>query len=96
MSAPSALLPTSSDDSQPAYYSSSGITRRPLDTKWLEGSANTVRETVVELKRLLNMELRDSIEFSQGLAEAVFPDYNLPFRIDDSLLNGPRTTRSQS
>ena len=41
------------------------------------------------------MELRDSIEFSPGLAEACFPDYNLPFRIDDSL-NGPRTTRSQS
>jgi hypothetical protein len=50
---------------------------------------NTVKETVVELKRLLNMELHDSIEFSQGLAEAVFPDYNLPFQIDDSLLNGP-------
>jgi hypothetical protein len=42
------------------------------------------------------MELCDSIELSQGLAEAVFPDCNLPFRIDDSLLNGPRTTRSQS
>lgn len=64
----------------------------PLDTKWLEGSTNTVRETVVELKMLLNMELHDNIEFSQGLAEVVFPDYNLPFQIDDSLLNSPRTT----
>jgi hypothetical protein len=49
-----------------------------LDTKWLEGSGNTIKETVVELKRLLNMELCDSIELSQSLAEVVFPDENLP------------------
>src|ERR1700720_3425625 len=96
MSAPSRPLPTSSEESKPAYYLSSGITRCPLDTKGLEGSTNTVRETVVELKRLFNNQLRDSIEFSQGLAEAVFPDYNLPFQIDNSLLNGPRTTHNQS
>ena len=71
-------MSTPSEASQPAYYTSSEITQRPLDTKWLEGSENTVRETVAELKRLLNMELRNSIEFSQSLVEAVFPDDNLP------------------
>lgn len=75
---PSKSFPNSSEFSQPAYYTSSEIARRPLDTKWLEGSENTVKATVVELKRLLNMELHDSIEFSQSLTEAVFPDYNLP------------------
>lgn len=93
---PSKSFPNSSEVSQPAYYTSSEIARRPLDTKWLEGSENTVKATVVELKRLLNMELHDSIEFSQSLTEAVFPDYNLPIRIDDDLLNGPRATRRQT
>lgn len=96
MSAPSIPLPTSSESSRPAYYTSSEIKRRPLNSKWLEGSGNTVKETVVELKRLLNMELHDSIELSQNLAEAVFPDQNLPFPIDNSLLNEPRSTRSQT
>jgi len=33
---------------------------------------NTVKETVVELKRLLNMELHDSIEFSKDLQKLFF------------------------
>jgi hypothetical protein len=66
-----------------------------LDTKWLEGSGNTVKATVAELKKLLNMELRNSVEFSQSLTEAVFPDHNLPIQIDQSLLDGPRATHRQ-
>jgi Fungal protein kinase len=97
MLAPSIPLPTSSESSRPAYYTSSEITRRrPLNSKWLEGSGNTVKETVVELKRLLNMELHDSIKLSQNLAEAIFPDQNLPFPIDNSLLNEPQSTHSQT
>jgi Fungal protein kinase len=94
--APSESLPNSSEVSQPAYYTSSEIARRPLDTKWLEGSENTVKTTVVELKRLLNMELHNSIECNESLAKAVFPDHNLPIQINDDLLNGPRVTRRQT
>ena len=85
----------SPDTSEPAYHTSSEISQRPLDTKWLEGSGNTVRATVAELKKLLNMELHNSLELSQSLAEAVFPDHNLPIRINQSLLDGPRATHRQ-
>jgi hypothetical protein len=40
--------------------------------KWLEGLGDTVKETVVELKRLLNMELHNSIELSQDLQKPFF------------------------
>jgi len=61
-------------------------------TKWLEGSENAVKETVAELKRLLQVELHNSIEPKQSLTEAIFPDDNLP--INDN--NGPQTTHSQN
>jgi hypothetical protein len=67
-----------------------------LNTKLLEGSEDAAKTTVAELKRLLNMELRDSIEFNESLVETVFPDHNLPIPIDDNLFNGPRATRSQT
>jgi hypothetical protein len=41
------------------------------------------------------MELRNSIEFSQSLTEAVFPDHNLPIQIDQSLLDRPQATHRQ-
>ena len=69
----SSKLLHSSDICKPVYYMSSKIAWQPLDTKWLEGSGNIVKVMVAELKKLLNMELHNSVEFSQSLTEAVFP-----------------------
>jgi len=41
------------------------------------------------------MELCNSVEFSQSLTEAVFPNHNLPIQIDQSLLDRPQATRRQ-
>ena len=93
---PSNLLPNSSEISQPVYYTLSKIAQQPLDTKWLEGSENMIKVTVVELKRLLNMELQDSIKSSQSLTETIFPYHSLPIWIENDLFNNSHATHKQS
>ena len=80
-------LPPSPDVPRSTEYTSSEpVTERASSRLFLEGHGG-MHKTVEKLKRLMEMELRSSIEKNSNLAEAVFPDESLPFTIDQDLIN---------